>query len=156
MADRRKNTMLMSVRPQFAKKIFDGTKTVELRRTRPRLVEGDRVFVYVSSPVKSLAGWFESGGVMAGSPAELWSALGEHTGVTRNEFDSYFSGTDVAYGIKIRTSHELEAGITLKELRTMLGNFHPPQGYYYLAPLVLSKLDSRMRGLEPERFPAAV
>ena len=54
-----KNAVLMSIRPQYATKIFDGIKTVELRRVKPKfLAEGDLIFVYVSSPVKSLVGAF--------------------------------------------------------------------------------------------------
>jgi predicted transcriptional regulator len=56
------NILLLSIRPEYANKIFDRTKTVELRRVRPRLLnEGDRVVVYVSSPGTSCS-WFFQGG----------------------------------------------------------------------------------------------
>ena len=51
--------LLLSIHPEHAKNIFDGIKTVELRRTRPRLSKCDQVLVYVSSPTKALVGAFE-------------------------------------------------------------------------------------------------
>ena len=32
------NAIFMSIRPQYANKIFDGIKTVELRRVRPKYI----------------------------------------------------------------------------------------------------------------------
>ena len=46
------NNVLLSVRPKYAEKIFERTKTVELRRIRPKLLEeGDLVLLYVSSQI---------------------------------------------------------------------------------------------------------
>src|SRR5438552_3893096 len=41
-----KSALLLSIRPKHAEKIFDGIKTVELRRIRPRLQRGDLVLVF--------------------------------------------------------------------------------------------------------------
>ena len=46
------NTLLISIHPEYAKKIFEGTKRVELRRIQPKIFEDDLVVVYVTSPVK--------------------------------------------------------------------------------------------------------
>ena len=51
--------VLLSIKPKYADKIFNGTKTVELRRICPKVTEGDLILVYVSSPVKALVGEFE-------------------------------------------------------------------------------------------------
>ena len=50
--------VLMSIRPIYAEAIFDGIKTVELRRRRPSFVDGTRVLVYSSSPHQKLLGTF--------------------------------------------------------------------------------------------------
>ena len=54
-----KNFLLISIKPEYAQKILDGEKTVELRKTRTRLKPGDIVLVYVSSPQQVIAGFFE-------------------------------------------------------------------------------------------------
>lgn len=53
------DVLLISIRPVYANKIFDGSKTVELRRVRPRLETGSVVLVYVSNPVQALMGMFQ-------------------------------------------------------------------------------------------------
>ncbi|KHD05821.1 hypothetical protein PN36_04880 [Candidatus Thiomargarita nelsonii] len=45
------NVVLLSIRPKYAEKIFEHTKTVELRRVRPKhLKNGDLVFI--SNPLR--------------------------------------------------------------------------------------------------------
>ena len=53
-----KNFLLISIKPEYAQKILDGEKTVELRKTRTRLKPGDIVLVYVSSPQQVIAVFF--------------------------------------------------------------------------------------------------
>ena len=48
--------VLMSIRPIYAEAIFDGIKTVELRRRRPSFVDGTRELVYLSSPQSEAPG----------------------------------------------------------------------------------------------------
>ena len=46
-------TLLLSIHQNHAENIFLGNKRVELRKTKPKIINGDRVFLYVSSPVKA-------------------------------------------------------------------------------------------------------
>lgn len=127
-----RDALLLSIRPEYANKIFDGTKTVELRRTRPRLEAGGRVLVYVSTPVKALVGMFEVGRVMEAHPSLLWSHVREHAGITRWQFDHYFIGADRAYGIFLTSPRQLPMPIELGHLRELIEGFVPPQSYRYL------------------------
>lgn len=124
--------LLLSIRPEFATKIFHGTKRVELRRVRPRLKKGHGVLVYVSSPAKELQGAFEVQEVVEGSPQQLWRQVGSQSGVTRAEFDAYFEGATTAYGIRIRRVWELDRPQSLTSLRRRLPKFAPPQSYQYI------------------------
>ncbi len=48
------NAIVLSIRPQYAEKIFEGTKRVELRRIRPKQIKnGNLALIYVSSPSQS-------------------------------------------------------------------------------------------------------
>jgi predicted transcriptional regulator len=44
----------LSLRPAFAERFLRGTKTVELRRTRPRVSLGDHALLYAAAPVNAL------------------------------------------------------------------------------------------------------
>jgi predicted transcriptional regulator len=124
--------LLVSIRPKFADQIFSGTKTVELRRVRPRVAEGDLVIVYASGKTKALVGAFLVGELVAEAPAKVWSRFGSSTGLTRMEFDEYFSDVDTAYGIGIAQTWQLPTPISLSTLRKLRQGFRPPQGYHYL------------------------
>ena len=82
------DAVLFSIRPKYAKKIFDGTKTIELRKVKPkRLMRGGLVLVYVSSPVKSLVGAFKVKKIEEYSPSEMWEKVRENAGISKSEFD---------------------------------------------------------------------
>jgi len=127
-----RDALLLSIRPEYANKIFEGTKTVELRRTRPRLEAGDWVLVYVSTPVKALMGMVEVGRVMEAHPSLLWPHVREHAGITRWQFDHYYTGADRAYGIFLKSLRQLPIPIKLGHLRELIDGFVPPQSYRYL------------------------
>ena len=125
--------LLLSIRPRFADMIFAGTKTVELRRTRPRVGKGDLVLVYVSAPVKSLVGAFLVATVIETTPGALWKRAGRRAGVTKVEFDAYFIGATNAFGIELCCQWKLEEPAPLATLRNRRRGFHPPQVYRYLS-----------------------
>ena len=126
-------TLLLSIHPEHAKNIFDGNKTVELRRVRPKLSKGDQVFVYVSSPTKALVGIFEVECVIEDKPHKLWNRVKAHAAITGKVFNEYYTNAEKGYGIVINKAYQLKEAITLDRLRKRLPNFHPPQGYRYLS-----------------------
>lgn len=127
-----KHALLISIRPRFAKMIFDGSKTVELRRICPRISAGDLALVYVSSPTKELQGAFEVGQVISTSPRALWRKVGKQSGISRREFLNYFQGKADAHALVIKRVWKLPLPIRLTALRRRKGGFRPPQNFHYL------------------------
>ena len=112
------NAILMSIRPQYANKIFDGTKTVELRRVKPKVLqEGDLIFVYVSSPVKSLVGAFSVDSVMEKPLLALWKNVKDSAGISRSDFFSYFQGVEKGVAIFIKDVWLLPKPVHLSNLQ---------------------------------------
>src|SRR5215207_9382671 len=126
--------LLLSIRPEHAFKIFDGSKKVELRRVRPKVSAGDSVLVYVSTPVRALVGAFDVERVVEARPQALWDQVKETAGITREQFDSYYSGAANAYGIVVGQVRQLPEPVMLYRLRKLFSGFHPPQSYRYLSP----------------------
>ncbi len=124
--------MLLSIRPEYAVKIFSGDKVVELRRTRPRLNEGDVVMVYASSPQKALIGVFEVKQVVQKPLNELWKDVKDKAGITYQNFRSYYKGLSIGCGIYLNKTHCFEQPIKLEFIRKDLIDFRPPQSYRYL------------------------
>lgn len=125
-------TLLLSVRPKHARRILEGTKTIELRRICPRVGRGDLVLVYATSPVRAVVGSFRIDSVICESPEDLWARTGSDAGVTQEQFAEYFDGASLAVGIVISDPHPFSLPITLPYLRTFWPGFHPPRSYRYL------------------------
>jgi predicted transcriptional regulator len=124
--------LLMSIRPQYVKQIFAGTKTVELRRVRPAIEPGDRILIYSSSPVMAIVGTAEVEDLIVARPERLWIDVGKRTGISRAAFRSYFEGTGNAVGIALRAARPLKRQIPLEELRRRWPWLQPPQSFRYI------------------------
>jgi predicted transcriptional regulator len=142
--------LLLSIRPRFVDLIFSGTKTVELRRVKPRVQAGDLVVIYASGATKGMVGAFEVQGVMAAAPNSIWRKHNGGSGLTKREFDSYFFKVSVGYAIQIGRVWRIQRPVPLRTLRKRRVGFRPPQGYHYwnlddLLQIGGSALSSRIR-----------
>ncbi len=122
--------VLMSIKPKFSERIFEGTKRYELRRTPVKLETGDVVIVYASSPTKAVVGGFSVNGVKRDEVASLWSLLGEEFGVSQEEYEGYFLGAETGHAIEVGKRAEIEP-VPLDELRQRFRGFRPPQSYMH-------------------------
>lgn len=125
------HALLLSIRPRFVKAIFDGTKTVELRRVKPRLRAGDLVVIYASGATKGIVGAFEVVGVTAATPKHIWRRHNGGSGLAKDEFDIYFAGASVGYAIRIGRLWKHPSPVSLGTLRQRRAGFRPPQCYHY-------------------------
>lgn len=128
------HALLISIRPRFVEAIFSGTKTVELRRVKPRLSEGDMVFIYASGDTKGIVGAFEVEGVTTAPPCAIWRKHNGGCGLEKAEFDRYFDGVEVGYAIRIGKVWQLPTPVLLGTLRKRRAGFRPPQSYHYWKP----------------------
>ncbi|MBW4505340.1 MAG: ASCH domain-containing protein [Scytonematopsis contorta HA4267-MV1] len=145
------NILLLSIKPEYADKIFSGNKTVELRRVRTRLNTGDLVLVYVSSPKKALVGKFEVESIsqikLEESENDLnqfWHQVKDKAGVTSKEFESYYEGASMVVGIFLKNVERFSMPINLELLREKFPKFYPPQSYRYLKESEMQILESIM------------
>jgi len=134
--------LLLSIRPEYAEKIFLGVKEVELRRTRPKLEEGDIVVVYASSPTKALIGACRVKKVIQKPLQELWNEVNEISGLSYREFCLYYKGISEGCAIFLYNKQYFSQPIDLKCLKHELENFRPPQSYRYLKPYEISFVEN--------------
>lgn len=118
--------LLISIRPSFADAIFNGSKTVEIRRRIPSIKLGVRLWIYVTKPVGEVRGVARVADIIKGEPDVIWHACGSRTGLSRSDFDDYLDGSATAYGIVLR---DVEVGrpVSIAALKMLRPNFHPPQ-----------------------------
>jgi predicted transcriptional regulator len=132
--------LLVSLRPRFAALVLSGEKTVELRRISPNVEPGTLVLLYESSPTRTLVGHGRIEKIETGDPDSIWTSHHPATGLTRAEFDDYFTGTDRAVAITLRDARPLASPASLEELRRRWTGFRPPQSFRYLDPSQVARL----------------
>ena len=125
--------MWLSVKPEFAFKILDGIKNVELRRQIPRFEPGGLVILYATSPKKAIVGAFRLDCVEIDKPSVLWSRLSKYVGLDKKRYEQYFDGSDRAVGLHIGNRWRLESPVLLDEIRESWPDFMPPQSYRYIS-----------------------
>lgn len=124
--------MLMSIRPSFAERIMDGSKTVELRRQMPRFPIGGLVVLYASTPVNAVIGVFRLQAMDVGKPKELWSRVGTKTCVDWPCYREYFKGAERAVGLHVGDRWVARYPLQLSAIRAEWRGFRPPQSFRYI------------------------
>lgn len=122
--------VLLSIKPEYAEKILNGTKRFEYRKAVPRSEAVRTVVIYATMPVGKVVGEFEVAGVLREKPDVLWKRTKDASGITRTFFDQYFSGRDEAMAIAVRKPKRYAKPLSLEDVS---GSLIPPQSFQYLA-----------------------
>jgi len=119
--------VLLSIKPEFAHKIFAGTKRYEYRKTIFRQ-KVTTVVVYASSPVRKVIGEFEIDDILHDEIEALWDTTKSFSGITQDSFFAYFQARESGYAIKIKRCTLYDHPV---ELRSVYGS-NPPQSFAYI------------------------
>ena len=120
--------VLLSIKPEFAHKIFDGTKKYEFRKQIFKDSSVKKVIVYSSSPEQKVIGEFIIDDILNDTPSALWLQTRDYSGITQAFYDEYFRGRQNAYAIKV-------ASAIIYEQQKKLSDFdiiYPPQSFAYV------------------------
>jgi len=120
--------VLLSIKPEFAFKIFEGIKRFEFRKIIFKKPNIKTVVVYASSPVQQVIGEFEIDDILTSSPDEIWKITRKYSGISEQYFYEYFADREIAHAIKIKEATKYKEPLSLQD------NFKvsPPQSYLYL------------------------
>lgn len=120
--------ILLSIKPRYVEEILAGRKLVEYRKRIPQEVGVRQVLIYASHPVKRVVAEFTIGGYLAGTPSEVWNETAVIGGISKEVFDKYFDGKDVAYAYRIGNLKVYGKAKCLSEYGLERG----PQDYCYV------------------------
>lgn len=120
--------VLLSIKPEFAEKIFNGTKKYEFRRSVFKNRDVKTVVVYASSPVQQVIGEFEIDRILNHNLEELWQITKDYSGISEHFFFEYFDNKEKGYAIKIGKARRYKKALSLKEDFNVV----PPQSFMYL------------------------
>jgi len=119
--------VVLSIKPEFAFKIFDGTKRFEFRKAIFKDPRVSKIIVYASSPVQQVIGEFEIEEILKFEKNKLWEMTQEESGISEHFFFKYFEEKVEGYAIKIKNTTKYHSPKSLK------GDFNllPPQSFAY-------------------------
>lgn len=119
--------VVLSIKPEFANKIFDGSKKYEFRKAIFKNDKIKTVIVYASSPVQQVIGEFEIEKIILHDIDTLWYMTQHYSGISEDYFYQYFADKELGYAIKIKKTKKYK---TPKCLRADF-NLLPPQSFAY-------------------------
>ena len=105
--------ILISIKPKFVKKIFEGTKIFELRR---------KIFL------KKIVGEFIIDRIISDTPNKIYQKYNKYLGIDKENYFEYFKNTNIAYAIKIKKVIKYEKELTLADFNLE----RAPQSYQYI------------------------
>lgn len=118
--------VLLSIKPEFVEKIFNGTKLFEFRRKIFKRRDIETILIYQTAPMSRVVGEFTIGRVFTGEPEDL--RLLKNIGIDDVRFFGYFQGVMKGYAIRIDNPIRYDKPIPL----SVYGIKRPPQNFMYL------------------------
>ncbi|MEJ0105191.1 MAG: hypothetical protein WDO19_22700 [Bacteroidota bacterium] len=121
--------VVLSIKPKFAFKIFDGTKKFEFRKAIFKNSNIKTVIVYASSPVQQVIGEFEIEKIINKDLDSLWKLTQDFSGITEDYFYEYFANRTDGFAIQIGKTKRYKQPRSLKADYNLVA----PQSFaYYL------------------------
>ncbi len=126
-----RHDFVLSIKPEYATKIVDGVKKVELRRRFPYgTVTGAKLFIYASAPIQAVVGYATIRIVEKLPVEKIWEKYNDVSCIARADFDAYYKGCKSGFVIVLDSVVRLEDPVPLDVLKETF-NFTPPQSFTY-------------------------
>lgn len=121
--------VLLSIKPEHADKIFEGTKKFEFRRSSFRNQDVKTVVVYATLPVGRVIGEFTIGEIIETNPDDLWKRTHAHSGISSEFFYEYFAGRNSATAIAVTKPKRYKKALNIADVSP---SGIAPQSFCYL------------------------
>ncbi len=122
--------VLLSIKPEYVDRIFDGSKLYEYRRRMFANKAVKTVVVYATKPIGKIVGEFDIENIICSHPEKIWTETQISAGIHKAKYDEYFAGREIGFAIKIGQVRPYRHPLCPNAL---IANFTPPQSYMYLA-----------------------
>lgn len=93
--------VLLSIKPEFADKILNGTKKYEFRKTLFKRKDIKQIIIYASSPVQAVIGEFTIAKILTDNVEDIWAETRFGAGITKEYYQEYFSTRNTANAIEV-------------------------------------------------------
>lgn len=135
-------SVIISIKPEYAIKIIEGQKTIELRRRFPLdNIIGGIAMIYASSPIQQIIGYTIIKDVKKLPLSDMWFICQDKACITKEFFNAYFK--DLKEGFAIFLSHpvRLENPVNAKQLEKKY-SIAIPQSFRYVSNEILKAVEA--------------
>lgn len=121
--------VILSINPKYVSRIQEGVKKYEFRKARISIDEESLIFIYATSPVMKLVGYFRAKRCIHAEPREIWAGVSDEAGLTEAEFLQYYGGRKRGFAIEIKDTFFFDDPI---DPYSILPAFKAPQSFVYV------------------------
>lgn len=131
------STILISIKPEYVEKIFNGTKKYEYRRCLATSRHVDKMIIYCTAPVKSVVGEVSVIGTISDTLEKLWEQTKEFAGISKEKYFEYFDGKERANCYVLGDCIKYDQPRKLEEFGVKVA----PQAWFYVREDLTQKKD---------------
>ena len=122
-------SVILAIKPKFANKIFSGEKTDELRKRIWAKNNINKVYMYATSPISKIVGYFIINKIQQFNTRILWLLVKESACISKTQFAEYYLGKSHGYKISIKKAMKFLKPFDPKEINP---DFKAPQNFMYV------------------------
>lgn len=119
-------TIILSIKPNFAESILNGSKRFEFRKVECRR-SIDHIVIYATAPLSKVIGEVDVIETLIDTPDALWLLSEGYAGIDRDSFERYFGNRKSGIAFKLCNPKKFSIGKDLEEY----GLTQPPQSFVY-------------------------
>lgn len=127
--------IILSIKPEFVKEIFEGRKRYEYRKAI-FTKNVDSVIIYSTMPVGKFVGEFTIDGIVQEHPDKLWKNTKKASGISKDFFDTYFKDREKGYALRIGKVKEYSKPLNPLDV---IEHFIAPQSFRYVNDDILER-----------------
>lgn len=120
--------VILSIKYEYAKKILNGEKIVELRKRKFK-EKVSLIYLYAISPVKKIVGYIEIEKIVKKDKNILWDEVKDKACISKKDFNNYYQNQKNGVAIYINKFKKYEKYKNYNEIDK---NGKPPQSFKYL------------------------
>lgn len=122
--------IILSIKPQFSRQIFQGNKTVELRKSIGKSVtKGTSIYIYSSSPIQTIEGKATIDYIEHFDVTDKQTLMTQAGCITQKDYLAYYKNRTLGVGLWLKAIERFTHPVPLQQLKHV--GFTPPQSFTY-------------------------
>ena len=122
--------VLLSIRPEYAKRIFEGSKKYEYRKRIFKRTDVDTIVVYATKPIGKVIGEFKIDKILRDDPMAIWEMTKGYSGIEKKDYVEYFKDNEKGYALSIKDTNIYKEPLELYEIYPKIKT--APQSFMYI------------------------